>query len=341
MKITVNTAKPYDIFIESGILDSCGDIIRNTTKGKKAMVVSDTNVMPIYGERVMKSLEEAGFEVFSTVFEAGEMSKNISTVTGFVEEMAENNFLRSDIAVALGGGVCGDMTGLAASLYMRGIDYYQIPTSLLAQIDSSVGGKTAVDIPQGKNLLGAFHQPSAVVIDPDVLGTLSDKFFADGMAEAIKYGLIRSESLFNRIADENAKDFISELIFECVDIKRIVVENDEKEHGERKILNFGHTFGHAMEKYYNYSVLTHGEAVGLGMIVASEIGEEKGITPAGTSEKIKVVLKKYSLPVEDESMDKDLYTLALNDKKCTDNGVQLVVIDKIGNALTDTITVKG
>ena len=339
MIIKVNTDKSYNIHIEKGLLDKSGSIIRSVSKAKKAMVISDSNVHPIYFDRLKSSLEKENFEVFSHVFPAGEQSKILSTVADMISSLAENCFIRNDIVIALGGGVTGDMSGLCASLYMRGIDYIQIPTSLLAQIDSSVGGKTAVDIPQGKNLCGAFYQPSAVIIDPDVLKTLPDKFFSDGMAEAIKYGLIRSKKLFDRILDENAEDFICELIEECVDIKRIVVENDEKELGERKILNFGHTFGHAIEKYHNYETLSHGEAVGLGMIIASEIGEERGITEKGTAEIIRKALKKYSLPTEDISMNEDLKFHAANDKKRTDKGIQLVVIDKIGNALTETISV--
>ena len=236
------------------------------------------------------------------------------------------------MVVALGGGVCGDMAGFAAAAYLRGIDFVQIPTTLLAQVDSSVGGKTAVDLPQGKNLCGAFHQPSLVLIDALALETLPEHYFSDGMGEVIKYGCIKSASLFERLQRENAKDFIEDLIFECVDIKRQVVENDEKEHGERALLNFGHTCGHAIEKLWGFKTVSHGEAVGIGMAMIAQAGEEAGITEKGTCEKICSLLKKYNLKTEDTHSINEIIFAMNADKKRTGTGIKLAVISKIGES---------
>ena len=204
--LKVNAGKGYDILIESGIISSCGTYIKKIKSAKKVCLISDTNVVKLYGKTVESSLLENGFEVIKFVFEAGEQSKTIETISSMLEFMAENEMTREDLVVALGGGVCGDMAGFAAAIYLRGIDFVQIPTSLLAQVDSSVGGKTAVDLPQGKNLCGAFHQPILVLIDPEVLKTLSFRFFSDGMAEAIKMGCIKSASLFEKIDRMNLNE---------------------------------------------------------------------------------------------------------------------------------------
>ena len=246
-KLTVNVGKGYDILIEKGIINHTVDYIKNVTKAKKICLISDTNVFPLYGETVENSLLGGGYEVYDYIYTAGEESKTTATVISMVEFMAQNEFTRNDLVVALGGGVCGDMAGFASAIYLRGIDFVQIPTSLLAQVDSSVGGKTAVDLPQGKNLCGAFHQPVLVLIDTDTLTTLTPHFYSDGMAEAIKTGCIKSESLFELIENNDSREIIDEIVYRCVCIKAGVVERDEKEHGERALLNFGHTPGHAIE----------------------------------------------------------------------------------------------
>lgn len=331
-KLTVKVSDRYDILIEKNILDKTGELVKNTLPAKKLVLISDTNVFPIYGDRVKNSLEKSGFEVFTFIFKAGEASKKMVTVIDMVEFMAENCLTRSDGVVALGGGVCGDMAGFAASIYLRGIKFVQIPTTLLAQVDSSVGGKTAVDLLQGKNLCGAFHQPSLVIIDPNALDTLSDKFFSDGMAEVIKYGCIKSEKLFERLEKESAKDFIEEIIFECVDIKREVVENDEKEAGERALLNFGHTCGHAIEKLWDFETVSHGEAVGIGMVMIAKAGEENGITEIGTAKKISSLLKKYNLKISDSHDIKEIISATAFDKKRTGNGIRFIMLEKIGKS---------
>lgn len=336
-KLRVNVGAGYDIFIEKGLLSSCGEYIKNVTDAKKVCVISDTNVFPIYGDKVCQSIEEQGFEVLTYVFEAGEASKTTSTVISMVEFLAQNELTRGDIVVALGGGVCGDMAGFAAAIYLRGIDFVQIPTSLLAQVDSSVGGKTAVDLPQGKNLCGSFHQPVLVIIDPDTLDTLTPHFFSDGMAEAIKTGCIKSAPLFDRIEKEDAKDFIEDMIFDCVSIKAGVVERDEKEHGERALLNFGHTAGHSIEKLHNFSTISHGEAVGIGMVMITAAGEANGITAAGTSDRIASVLKKYGLLTKDENSLKDIIENMNADKKRTSDSINFTLLHSIGDSFNQKI----
>lgn len=336
-KFFVNAGKGYEIYIQKGILPNCGDYIKKVSSAKKVCVVSDTNVFPIYGERVIESLKENGYDVISYVFEAGEQSKKVSTVAAIVEFMAENQLTRSDLVVALGGGVCGDMAGFAAAIYLRGIEFVQIPTSLLAQVDSSVGGKTAVDLPQGKNLCGAFHQPCLVLIDSDTLDTLSPHFFSDGLAEAIKMGCIKSASLFESIEKNDAHEIIDDIIYECDLLKAGVVERDEKEHGERALLNFGHTAGHAIEKLHNFTSISHGEAVGIGMVMITKAGEENGITQKGTSQRIADVLKKYNLLTQDTHSVEEIVGAMSADKKRTATSIKFAMLRSIGDSFINQI----
>ena len=336
--LRVNVAEGYDILIQKGILTDCGKYIKAVKTCKKVCLISDTNVYPLYGDAVKSSLEGEGYEVCTFVYEAGEQSKTTDTVIKMVEFMSQNALTRGDLAVALGGGVCGDMCGFAAAIYLRGIDFVQIPTSLLAQVDSSVGGKTAVDLPTGKNLCGAFHQPILVLIDSNTLDTLTPHFFADGMAEAIKMGCIKSVSLFDKIANEDAGGIIDDIIYECVALKAGVVERDEKEHGERALLNFGHTAGHAIEKLHNFTTISHGEAVGIGMVLISKAGEQNGLTEEGTADRIAAVLQKYHLPVSDENALADIIDAMGADKKRTGSGVKFVLIRKIGDGFIHPVT---
>lgn len=331
-KLTVHVGDGYDIWIEKGLLDKTGELIKRVLNCKKLTLISDTKVYPLYGERVKDLLERQGYEVFTYIFEAGEASKKTSVVMDMVEFMADKGLTREDGVVALGGGVCGDMAGFAAAIFLRGIKFVQIPTTLLSQVDSSVGGKTAVDLPQGKNLCGAFHQPSLVIIDPNVLDTLSDHYFSDGMGEVIKYGCIKSAELFERLENENPKDFIDDLIYECLDIKRIVVENDEKEHGERALLNFGHTCGHAIEKLWNFETVSHGEAVGIGMVMIAEAGERAGITKPGTKGRIVSVLNKNNMKITDTHKISEIVSAMSADKKRTGTGIKFVMLKEIGNS---------
>ncbi len=336
-KIEVKTGKPYDIFIEHNILPQAGKYIRNLTKAIRTVIVSDSNVAPIYSEIVKKSLEENGFETSVFVFDAGESSKRLSTIEKMYTHFFEHNITRTDIIIALGGGVTGDMAGFAAASYLRGIDFVQIPTSLLSQIDSSVGGKTGVDLPTGKNLVGAFWQPRLVLIDPETLNTLPNVFFTDGLGEAVKYGCIKSSSLFGRMEKENVKDFIDDLIFECVSIKRDVVEHDERDTGERAILNFGHTFGHALEKLTNYSGLTHGEAVSIGSVLITRISEEKGLTKKSTTERLIELLKKYNLPTTADFTLDEILKATRGDKKSTGKAIKFIMLKEIGECFINKI----
>lgn len=337
-KLTVNVNEGYDILIEKGLLKKTGELVKTVLNCKRIVLISETNVYPIYGDEVKSSLEAQGYEVFTYVFKAGESSKNTANVIDMVEFMAEKGLNREDGVVALGGGVCGDMAGFAAAIYLRGIKFVQIPTTLLSQVDSSVGGKTAVDLPQGKNLCGAFHQPSLVIIDPLVLDTLSPHFFSDGMGEVIKYGCIKSSSLFERLEKENSVDFIEDIIYECLDIKRVIVENDEKEHGERALLNFGHTCGHAIEKLWSFENVSHGEAVGIGMVMIAEAGEKNGITEKGTKDRIIRVLEKNNLKISDTHSVQEIVGAMSVDKKRTGNGIKLVMVKKIGESFVMPVT---
>lgn len=336
-KVEVKTGRSYDILIEHNILSQAGKYIRNITKAIRTVIVSDSNVAPIYADTVKKSLEENGFETSVFVFDAGETSKRLSTIEKMYIHFFENNITRTDIIVALGGGVTGDMAGFASASYLRGIDFVQIPTSLLSQIDSSVGGKTGVDLSTGKNLVGAFWQPRLVLIDPETLNTLPDIFFIDGLGEAVKYGCIKSLSLFERMEKENVKDFIDDLIFECVSIKRDIVERDERDTGERAILNFGHTFGHALEKLTNYSGLTHGEAVSTGSALITKISEENGLTEKGTTERLIKLLKKYNLPTSTDFSLSDIVTATKGDKKSTGKSINFIMLNKIGECFIKKI----
>lgn len=335
--LRVNAGKGYDIFIEKGIINSAGEYIKQVSDAKKICIISDTNVYPLYGNTVKNSIENEGYKTFTYVFDAGEQSKTTQTVVSMVEFMAQNELTRGDLVVALGGGVTGDMAGFAASIYLRGIDFVQIPTSLLAQVDSSVGGKTAVDLPQGKNLCGAFHQPVLVLIDPCTLDTLTPHFFSDGMAEAIKTGCIKSESLFEKTENGNAAQIIDEIVFECVSIKAGVVERDEKEHGERALLNFGHTAGHAIEKLHNFTTISHGEAVGIGMVMIAKAGEINGITQQGTADRIAAVLKKYNLQTTDCNSLDDIIQAMNADKKRTGTAINFTLLRSIGDSFNKKI----
>lgn len=335
--VRVETGRPYDILIERGLIKKCGSIIKTITSAVRIAVITDSNVSPIYSETVKNSLKEAGFAVTVFAFEAGEQSKNIETICHMYDCLADNNFTRHDMIVALGGGVTGDMAGFAAATFLRGIEFVQIPTSLLAQVDSSVGGKTGFDIKQGKNLVGAFWQPSLVIIDPDTIDTLPKHFISDGMAEVIKYGCIKDKEFFNFLKNEDALEDIDEVIYKCVKIKRDVVSADEHEKGERMLLNFGHTLGHALEKLGDFKTLSHGEAVAIGMVMMTAASEKAGLTKGGTCKKIAKVCRKYGLPIENPAKSQDIALAALTDKKSSGNSINLVLISELGKSFVKKI----
>ncbi len=335
--ITVKASISYNIYIERGSLKNCGSIIADTVKTRRTAVITDDIVDGLYGKTVTDSLEKAGFSVCKFVFTNGESSKSTETLNKIYTFLCENNITRTDCIIALGGGVVGDITGYAAATFLRGLDYIQIPTTLLAQIDSSVGGKTAIDLPCGKNLVGAFKQPKCVICDSDVLSTLSDEILSDGMAEAIKYGMIRDSRLFDLIAShklENVSEIIDDIVYSSVSIKRDVVENDEFDTGERMILNFGHTLGHAVESYYNYETYTHGSAVAMGMCMITE----RECSPE-ILEKLKNCITAYKLPVKCDAPVHELLKLCSNDKKRESGNINYIVCREIGKAEIRRVTV--
>ncbi len=339
MKLDIETARPYSVYIESGLLDRVGELAQKTRKpGSQAMLISDSNVFPLYGERVSASLERAGFAVSTFVFPAGEPSKQISTVCQMYQALAKKEFTRTDFIVTLGGGVTGDMGGFAAATYLRGIPFIQVPTTLLSQVDASVGGKTGVDLPFGKNLVGAFHQPEAVLTDPDTLKTLPEHFFRDGMGEVVKYGCISDQPLFQALEAGTALENLEDLLARCVASKKSFVEEDTRDTGRRMILNFGHTFGHALEKLHNFEGLSHGEAVGIGMVLASRVGEELSVTPKGTAERILTVLGQYGLPTSSQFSWEEIVDATALDKKSDGSSLRLILLKEIGDAVIHPVT---
>ncbi len=335
MKLTVNLKEnSYPIYIENGILTKSGEYISQIFKGQKIMIVSDDNVFPLYGQQVIDSLRD--YECHFLVLPHGEPTKSFQSLPNIYTAMLDAKLTRSDLVIALGGGVIGDLAGFAAASYLRGIKLVQIPTSLLAQVDSSVGGKVAVDLPQGKNLVGAFYQPKMVLIDPDVLNTLPEHFIKDGMGEVIKYGCIKDAGLFDRLCAhssfENLKPELSEIIARCVDIKRIVVEADQFDTGERMLLNFGHTLAHTIEQHYNYERESHGEAVGIGMYQITRMSEEKGLTISGCSDQIKKALDIYGLPSSCGLPVADLTKAITLDKKNLNGNLNVILLKEIGDS---------
>lgn len=330
-KVHVKASKSYDVLIERGILKNCGEFIKKQSKAKSCAVITDNNVDKLYSKEVLSSLEKAGFKVCKFVFEHGEENKTLKTVSSILSFLAENELTRSDIIIALGGGIVGDVAGFSASCYLRGIDFTIIPTTLLACVDSSVGGKTGVNLPQGKNLAGAFHQPSLVLCDPDCFDTLPDEIYADGISESIKYGILADEKLFNIFKDKNTKEVIEEIIKTCVIIKAQIVSRDEFDTGERQKLNFGHTVGHAIEKCSNYKV-SHGHAVAIGMIIATRAAIKLGICE-DIEKEVCTVLKKHSLPTCTNLNIDDLLSAMLVDKKRKSDKINLILPTRIGNTI--------
>lgn len=336
MKLTVDLGKnSYPIYIENHILLQSYNHISKIFSGKRIMVISDDNVYPLYGDILRNSLKDV-YEYHHLVLPHGEATKNFQSLPEIYTAMLEAKISRSDLVIALGGGVIGDLAGFAASTFLRGIKLVQIPTSLLAQVDSSVGGKVAVDLPQGKNLVGAFYQPSLVLIDPTVLDTLPKHFINDGMGEVIKYGCIKDAELFHLLESnrsfEDLKPILPTIIERCVDIKRIVVEQDQFDTGERMLLNFGHTLAHTIEQYFHYERESHGEAVAIGMYQICRFSEKSGLTTAGTAGRILDVLKRYGLPYQcNLPIEKLLDAISL-DKKNLDNHLNLILLKDIGDS---------
>ncbi len=333
--IPVNTGRPYEIKLGQGLLPHAGELIREVHKGTRALVVSDSNVSNLYAKTVSDSLIKAGYRVVSVLtFPAGEQHKRLETVTHIYKALARGQFDRSDVIVALGGGVTGDIAGYAAATWMRGIAFVQIPTSLLAQVDSSIGGKTGVDIPEGKNLVGAFWQPIRVIADIDTLSTLPKEYVTDGMGEVVKAACIRDAELYALLEKDQAFSpaLLMEIVRRSMMVKCRVVENDEHENGERKLLNFGHTLGHALEKHLQYTGISHGCAVAVGMAAITAASERAGLTKAGTTARLRALLRKFDLPIEGPASVSEYLDAVKLDKKCAAGSVDLVLLRDIGEA---------
>ena len=322
--VTVNASKQYEIKIGPGLLSAIGSEVKALGKAERLCIVSDSNVWPLYGGLAQSSLENAGFEVTSYVFPAGEESKNGLAYLDLLNHLAQNQLTRSDLLVALGGGVVGDLCGFAAATYLRGIRFIQVPTTLLAAVDSSVGGKTAIDLPAGKNLCGAFCQPDLVLCDTNTLTSLPRSVFLDGCAEVIKYGVLYDEAFFSYL-EQTGPDFdIESVIARCVQFKRDVVMADEFDTGERMKLNLGHTFGHGVEAVSNFT-LSHGKAVAIGMAIAARCSK---CPDAG---RIIACLEKFGLPVHTAYAAQDIFQHALSDKKRSGSTVNLILPRCIGH----------
>ena len=322
--VTVRASRPYEVTIGRGLLDTVGRQAAGQWKGRSAAVVSDSTVAPLYLNRVKDSLERAGFRVHSFVFPAGEDQKNGGTYLKLLEFLAARRLTRADGLIALGGGVVGDRAGFAAATFLRGIGFLQLPTTLLAAVDSSVGGKTAIDLTNGKNLAGAFYQPQAVLCDLDTLDTLPAEVFADGCAEVIKYGMIGDPALLARLETVDFRADPEELVARCVAQKRDLVEQDEFDTGARQLLNLGHTLGHGVEACSGYTV-SHGRAVAIGMTLVTRAAVAFGRCPAEVLPRLRRLLERYGLPDATAYSAQALYEKTLSDKKRSGDTISLVV----------------
>jgi 3-dehydroquinate synthase len=337
--------RSYPITIGPGVMKLIGAYLKDGAIAKRFAIISDDNVAALYGELMQQTLRQAGVACELIVFPHGEANKNLSTIGELASELAERGFDRGDGLLALGGGVTGDITGFLAAIYMRGIPFIQVPTSLLAQVDSSVGGKTGVDIPQGKNLIGAFYQPRAVFIDTTALNTLPAEEFLGGMAEVIKYGASIDADFFSWLGQNRQAILVLEptviarMIRRCCEMKASVVERDEREGGLRRILNFGHTIGHAVEAASGYRLI-HGFAVAIGMQAAAELAVRSGYADAGVAAEISALLKAYNLPtaIPQEYDPPTLRNYLQTDKKTIAGRVFFVLPVTIGTVrITDQV----
>ncbi|MDE7243451.1 MAG: 3-dehydroquinate synthase [Oscillospiraceae bacterium] len=340
ISVQVNASSAYPVHIGAGLLDQTGGLAAQAVKSRRCAVVTDSTVGPLYAGRVCASLEKAGFSTLLYTFPAGEQNKNITTYSKILEFFAQNRLTRSDCVAALGGGVTGDMAGFAAATYQRGVDYIQLPTTFLAASDSSVGGKTAVDLEAGKNLAGAFWQPKMVICDTDTFSTLSTETFADGVAETVKHALIKDREFLDFLMPADLRQSIPQVVRRNVEIKAAVVGEDEFERGTRKFLNFGHTLGHAIEKCSSYRV-THGHAVAIGMVLATRAAERLGYSPAGTLDTVIKANQRFGLPIECPYTAQALYDAASGDKKRDGGSIDVVVLEEIGKAKTVRLDMDG
>lgn len=335
----VHASAPYPVYIGGGLLEHCGTLAARHSGGRCAVICDDT-VCGLYGRQVCRSLEAAGLSPVLYAFPAGEQHKTLETYGAILGFLAESHITRSDCVVALGGGVAGDMAGFAAGTYQRGIDFIQVPTTFLAASDASVGGKTAVDLPAGKNLAGVFWQPRAVICDTETFATLPESAFQDGAAETLKHGLIADGEFFRFLMTEDMRRHLDAVVRRNVEIKAAVVAEDEREQGRRKILNFGHTLGHAIEKCSGYQV-SHGHAVATGMVLASRAAEAMGFGGKGTLEAVLAACERYGLPTSCPYSAGELYAAATGDKKRSGGHIDVVILREVGQAETVQLDMEG
>lgn len=334
----------YDIVIEKGMLKNAGNEIKKIYNGQKIAVITDDTVYSLYGDDLNSSLIKCGLQPNFIIIKPGEKSKSMEVLNNVYSDLIKYKITRSDLIIAFGGGVIGDLGGFASSTYLRGIDYIQIPTTLLAQIDSSIGGKVAINLEQGKNLVGSFYHPRKVLIDPNVLNTLPIKFIKDGLGEVIKYACINNSNLYELLMDIKSTEILycemEDIIFTCCNIKKEIVEKDEHDTGIRMILNFGHTLGHAIENYYNYESYTHGESVAIGMYYITKKSESLGYTELGTSEKIRDLLLNFNIDYNMPNVNMEVILKSIYlDKKNISGNINLILLKKIGKAFIEKVPI--
>lgn len=335
-------SKTYSIFTGSGILNNAKEEISRVYSGSRLAVITDETVYSLYGNKLMQVLSD--YDLNFIVVKPGENSKSLNTLTKVYSQLISDGITRSDMIVAFGGGVVGDLAGFVASTYMRGMSYVQIPTTLLAQIDSSIGGKTAVNLPEGKNLVGTFWQPEAVIVDTDVLSTLPEKVLLDGMGEVIKYACIEDAEFFSRLEaisfPNGMMEAAEDIIHTCCSIKSRIVAEDERDTGLRAKLNFGHTLAHAIEKCCSFSTYTHGHAVAIGMRYMAELGERLGITVTGTKTRLKSLTDSFCIDTNLPDVDmNDIRDSIIHDKKNMSGSLGLVMLSSIGSSFIKQISI--
>jgi 3-dehydroquinate synthase len=337
--VEIPASCPYRVLIGRGLLSQAGELIRAVSDASTAVIVSGEHVYPLYGSELERALERGGFRLLHWVHSSGEKHKNLESYGKLLNYLSENHIGRGDLLLSLGGGVTGDLTGFAAATYQRGMDYVQIPTTLLAMVDSSVGGKTAVNLPAGKNLAGCFHQPKTVLCDPNLLSTLPEREYRSGCAEVIKYAMLCSPALFRQLQTASAWENPEQVIECCVAIKRDYVGQDEFDVGVRRFLNLGHSFGHAVEACSGYAC-THGEAISVGMAMIARAAAEKGICTPDARDALLALLEKYKLPTETDIPLDQLQRAVLSDKKRKNEQIHLVVPETIGRCRIIPVPVK-
>jgi len=336
--VRIKTKDEYEVLIDAGLIDRAGEYIYSVAGGEIAVVVTDDNVAVLYLERLRASLHKSGYKTVVFTIRNGEASKNIFTLSRVLEFLAEKRVTRTDIIVALGGGVVGDLAGFAAAVYMRGISYVQVPTTLLAAVDSSVGGKTAVDLDAGKNLAGAFHQPRIVICDRSILEKLPPRIFVDGCAEVIKYAMVTDAELFDMLLNQSPID-LEEVIFRCVRIKRDLVSEDEFENGARKLLSFGHTVGHAVELLSKFN-MAHGQAVSIGMALETMAAVKIGMCGEDCYTDLIGLLHKYGLPYKSPYSGDRIARAVLADKKRRSGNIVMALPRRIGKCILCDVEVE-